>query len=234
VPVGGIDPPEPVLFGNAAHHTGEPAERVGQGPIEVEDGKAIFCAHVRYNDRAPVMNHGQPYIRDLSRERVISQCRWEAFRGSGPGGQKRNKTSSAVRVIHLPTGIAATASESRSQADNRAKALGRLRHRIALEIRQGVDVDLFETPAWLVEIAPPARGEGIRLARVPRRHECYLDVIALLLDLLSAVGGSVSVAAANVGTSSSDLVAFLQRDEKLLARVNQIRRDFGLKLLGGS
>jgi hypothetical protein len=155
------------------------------------------------------------------------------FRGSGPGGQKRNKTSSAVRVTHLPTGISATASESRSQAENRAKALGRLRHRIALEIRQDVGIDPFNLPRWFVGIAAPAPGEGIRLARVSRRHERYLDVVALLLDLLSAVDGSVSVAARYVGTSSSDLVGFLQCDEKLLVQVNHIRRDFGLKPLGG-
>ena len=179
------------------------------------------------------MNDGPVYTRDCSPERVLSQCRWEAFRGSGPGGQKRNKTSSAVRVTHVPTGLSVVASESRSQSENRGKALGRLRHRIALEIRQPVNADPFEVPTWLSQIVAPTPGQTVRLARATRRHDRYLDVVALILDLLTALDGSVSVTAGCMGTSSSDLVGFLQRDEKLLGHVNQIRREFGLKALGG-
>jgi protein subunit release factor A len=53
------------------------------------------------------------------------------FKSSGPGGQKKNKTESAVRIKHLPTGIIVTATESRSQHENREKALERLRQRLA-------------------------------------------------------------------------------------------------------
>ncbi|MFM8312664.1 MAG: peptide chain release factor-like protein [Deltaproteobacteria bacterium] len=51
-------------------------------------------------------------------------------RGSGPGGQNRNKRMSGVRIRHLPTGITITATERRSQEQNRKAALERLECKI--------------------------------------------------------------------------------------------------------
>ena len=58
---------------------------------------------------------------------LLAECRVETFRAGGPGGQHQNTTDSGVRLTHLPTGISATARESRSQHRNRKTALVRLR-----------------------------------------------------------------------------------------------------------
>ncbi len=62
-----------------------------------------------------------------SDEELLAECAVETFRAGGPGGQHQNKTESAVRLTHRPTGIVVTARESRSQHRNRARALDRLR-----------------------------------------------------------------------------------------------------------
>jgi protein subunit release factor A len=65
--------------------------------------------------------------------RLLRDCDVEPFKSSGPGGQKKNKTESSVRVRHRPTGLVRIATESRSQARNRRTALERVHD--ALEAR---------------------------------------------------------------------------------------------------
>jgi protein subunit release factor B len=67
----------------------------------------------------------------LPRDALLAECEETFFVASGPGGQHRNKTESGVRLLHLPTGVAVTATERRSQAQNRGEALDRLRERLA-------------------------------------------------------------------------------------------------------
>ncbi len=60
----------------------------------------------------------------------IRDIRIEYYRSRGPGGQRKNKKATAVRIRHIPTGITAIATESRSQARNRQLALKRLNERL--------------------------------------------------------------------------------------------------------
>jgi ribosome-associated protein len=79
-----------------------------------------------------------PALRALARravalpaEALLAECDEEFFIASGPGGQHRNKTESGVRLLHRPTGVLVTATERRSQSQNRGEALERLRERLA-------------------------------------------------------------------------------------------------------
>jgi len=64
------------------------------------------------------------------REKILSvtlaDCEVQTFRAGGPGGQKQNKTSSAARVIHHPSGARAECREERSQLQNKKRAFLRM------------------------------------------------------------------------------------------------------------
>ena len=65
-----------------------------------------------------------------SDEDLLRECEVETFRASGPGGQHVNKTESAVRLRHLPSGVVVTSQQERSQHRNKAHCLKKLRARI--------------------------------------------------------------------------------------------------------
>jgi RF-1 domain len=155
-------------------------------------------------------------LRLLTDGALLEQCRVEAFRGPGPGGQKKNKTSSAVRVVHLPTGISAMAGESRSQHRNKAMAIWRLRHKIALEVREEIDLS-----RW------PQGG----VVEVSRKSEDYPAAIGVIFDVLQHCGWSVSDAGKMLGVSTGQLVGFLSGDTAAWAELNRQRRAKGLRVL---
>ena len=65
-----------------------------------------------------------------SDDELLDQCRVETFRSGGKGGQHANKTESAVRLTHIPSGIQVSCQDNRSQHLNKMKSLKELRKRI--------------------------------------------------------------------------------------------------------
>ena len=155
---------------------------------------------------------------DLTDAELLAQCEVDTYRASGPGGQKRNKTSSAVRLRHPPSGLIVIAEESRSQHENKAKALNRLRRAIHLHLRdepEGAAVPLTED------------GRLHLRAKEPR----FWPTAGVVLDVLHAAAGQVSTAAERLGVSTANLVEFLQTDPKLWQAANQLRARSGQKPL---
>lgn len=93
-------------------------------------------------------------------DQLLAECRVETFSAGGPGGQHQNRTESAVRLTHEPTGIQVVAREERSQHRNRRKALERLR--AALEEHNRVPEERKPTKV-------PAREKRKRVEKKRRR-----------------------------------------------------------------
>lgn len=162
----------------------------------------------------------------LSDAQLLKQCAVDTYRASGPGGQKRNKTSSAVRFRHLPSGLIVIAEESRSQHENRARALRRLRKALYLKVR---DQGTCEVLAAREEFRQALNREG-RLD-LGRKDPRFWPAVGVVLDVLHAVEARISDAAAALRTSTGNLIAFLQTDPKVWEQANLIRGQFGQKPL---
>ncbi|MCK9487141.1 MAG: peptide chain release factor-like protein [Dehalococcoidia bacterium] len=156
---------------------------------------------------------------------LLAACEVDRFRASGPGGQKRNKTDSAVRLRHRPTGLESLAVESRSQHENRARALRRLRVAIALAMRESVDLEAYRRSEVFAERV--IRG---RLA-VAERNPLYPQVVAETFDMLEAAGWRLSDAASALGLSTAALGRFLEGDPVVFRAANARRLALGFGAL---
>ncbi len=150
---------------------------------------------------------GRDELLDLDDETLLRLCRQENYRASGPGGQHRNKTDSAVRLSVLAGGVVANCADHRSQHRNRAEALKRLRLALAIELRMSVEAAEFWEGSW-------------KLGKKDRR---YAGFIAHLFDVLNHHDWAVGLAAEALGTSTGRLVRTLARDPQAWNAVNQAR-----------
>jgi hypothetical protein len=167
----------------------------------------------------------------LTDEQLLAQCSVDTYRASGPGGQKRNKTSSAVRVRHPLSGLLVIAEESRSQHENRARALRRLRQALFLKRRDELAVELLTAggAAAHPEYASARNSDG-RLD-LSRKDPRYWPAVGVVLDVLQGVQARVSEAAEVLGITTGNLIDFLHGEDKVWEQANQLRSRFGQKPL---
>jgi peptide chain release factor-like protein len=152
---------------------------------------------------------------------LIAQCEVDRYRASGPGGQHRNKTESAVRLRHGLTGVSAIGEDSRSQSENKLHAVRRLRAAIALAVREPVQLDGYAVPPRLAALAG---GGTDRLGAKTRLTGEYWEGIAELLDLLVAGGLEIGATAARLGLTTGALSKLLLHDDQVARVVNDLRR----------
>ena len=153
-------------------------------------------------------------------------CRLEFYMASGPGGQKRNRTYSAVRVTHKKTNLSAIAEESRSQPENKEKALKRLKKKIALNLRKDFSVTGFK-------VHPEASIVFLKngIEKINSRNRLYPIFCAILLDAVFAAKGKLSEVSKMLNSSTGKLNKIISSDKELFIVVNRLRSFFGLNLL---
>ena len=156
-----------------------------------------------------------------SDDALIGQCEVDRYRASGPGGQHRNKTESAVRLRHKLTGVSAIGEDSRSQAENKLHAVRRLRAALALEVREPVQLDGWRPSARLAALVA---GGTAPLGKNTRQTGEYWAGIAELLDVLVAGGLEIAATAQRLGMTTGALSKLLLHDEQVARTVNDLRR----------
>jgi hypothetical protein len=164
----------------------------------------------------------------LGDDELVRACEVDRYRASGAGGQHRNKTESAVRVRHLTTGATAFADDSRSQHENKAKAVKRLRGALALTVRGEVALEGYVASEPLRRLVA---GGTAPLGEKTRQTPGYWLAIGHLLDLFVATGAEVAATAERLGVTSSALAKLLTHDDQVHRAANQYRSQRGLRPL---
>lgn len=162
----------------------------------------------------------------LTDPQLLAQCEVDTYRASGPGGQKRNKTSSAVRLRHPGSGLLVIAEESRSQYENKAKALKRLRQALVLKLREPIELAAV---AQASEITAAKNSDGRLDLR--RKDPRFWPAVGVALDVLEATAARVAEAAELLDVTTGNFLAFLQTDPKVWEQANVLRTRHGHKPL---
>lgn len=179
---------------------------------------------------AEVRTIAAPHPAVIAAEQLAAQCRMSQLRRSGPGGQHRNKVSTAISWRHEPTGIAAEASESRDQTRNRQEALRRLRLRLAIRLRTAPQSDHDDAVRDATDRA--CRGTWRqRKLKISGHNDDLPAVLALVLDDLHRAGGQPSLVGPLWQASTTAVVSLIASHPAALQEVNRWREHHGRRPL---
>jgi len=140
-----------------------------------------------------------------------ADLRIDTFRASGAGGQHVNKTDSAIRITHLPTGIVIECQEARSQHKNRAKAMAFLAARLQDDESERQQKDIADTRKSLVGSGD--RSERIRTYNFPQGRVTDHRINLTLYKLEEVVSGDLDAVIGPLKQEhQADLLASLADD----------------------
>jgi len=151
-------------------------------------------------------------------DQLLKHCTISKGRSQGPGGQHRNKVSTHITITHTPTGTTAQAGERRSAAENEKVAISRLRHTLALTIRNAVPLGDARSDLW------KSRCKNNKIACSPN-HNDYPAMLAEALDMLDACKHDPSKAALRLECTSSQLLKLLAAHPPAMVLLNKNRAE---------
>jgi peptide chain release factor 1 len=130
-----------------------------------------------------------PEVEEVEIEIDPNELRIDVFRSSGPGGQSVNKTESAIRITHLPTGLVVSCQDEKSQHKNKAKALKVLRARLLDKMAQDQHDKISENRKS--QVGTGDRSERIRTYNYPQGrvtdHRIHLTLYKLEQIMLGKI-----------------------------------------------
>jgi len=141
-----------------------------------------------------------------------ADLRVDTFRASGAGGQHVNKTDSAIRITHIPTGIVVECQDQRSQHKNRAKAMSVLQSRIMAEQQEKIDSEQAETRK--LQVGSGDRSERIRTYNYPQGRMTDHRINLTLYKLAEVMEGDLEqVIEPLINEYQADQLASLSNEE---------------------